>query len=121
MNAGMIAEMLKLPPEKAKALSKAWDFASAAAAGVNSREDAMRVLAEKNIGDEVLDKAVGYLNNPLASVAAQMTGINLAQLRQDLNSLRGAAGGSQSVDFSGASNNMDTQMEALRKGLQQLR
>ena len=46
MNAGTIAQFLKLSPEKTAALEKAWGVASVAAQGVSSREDAMRVLAE---------------------------------------------------------------------------
>lgn len=53
MNVGTIAKWLNLPPEKQTALEKAWEVASVAAQGVNSREDAMRVLAEKNIGTEL--------------------------------------------------------------------
>jgi hypothetical protein len=123
MNAGSIAKWLNLPPEKQTALEKAWEVATVAAQGVNSREDAMRVLAEKNIGADILDKAAGYLNNPIASVAAQAIGINLDKMRQDINSLRGVT----SVAFNAASqqqqqaSNLDAQIDALRKGLQQLK
>lgn len=123
MNAGTIAQFLKLSPEKTAALEKAWGVASAAAQGVSSKEDAMRVLAEQNVGADVLDKAAGYLNNPIASVAAQAMGINLDKMRQDINSLRGATG----VAFNAApqqqqqASSLDAQMDALRKGLQQLK
>ena len=123
MNAGTIAKWLNLPPEKQTALEKAWELATVAAQGVNSREDAMRVLAEKNIGADILDKAAGYLNNPIASVAAQAMGINLDKMRQDINSLRGVT----SVAFNAApqqqqqASNLDAQIDALRKGLQQLK
>ena len=116
MNVGTIAKWLNLPPEKQTALEKAWGVASAAAQGVNSREDAMRVLAEQNVGADILDKAAGYLNNPLAAIAAQAMGINLDKMRQDLNSLRGA--GQPPVQQMGG---VDAQMDALRKGLQQLK
>ena len=116
MNAGTIAQFLKLSPEKTAALEKAWGVASAAAQGVSSREDAMRVLAEQNVGADELDKAAGYLNNPLAAIAAQAMGINLDKMRQDLNSLRGA--GQPPVQQMGG---VDAQMDALRKGLQQLK
>lgn len=123
MNAGTIAQFLKLSPEKTAALEKAWGVASAAAQGVSSKEDAMRVLAEQNVGADVLDKAAGYLNNPIASIAAQAMGINLDKMRQDINSLRGATG----VVFNAApqqqqqASSLDAQMDALRKGLQQLK
>ena len=116
MNVGTIAKWLNLPPEKQTALEKAWEVASVAAQGVNSREDAMRVLAEKNIGADILNKAAGYLNNPIASVAAQTMGINLDKMRQDINSLRNASPQQQQQTSS-----LDAQMDALRKGLQQLK
>lgn len=124
MNAGTIAQFLKLSPEKTAALEKAWGVASAAAQGVNSREDAMRVLAEKNIGADILDKAAGYLNNPIASVAAQAMGINLDKMRQDINSLRGTTGAAFNASppqQQQQANSLDAQMDALRKGLQQLK
>ena len=97
MNAGTIAQFLKLSPEKTAALEKAWGVASAAAQGVSSREDAMRVLAEQNVGADVLDKAAGYLN-----------------------SLRGATNNQQTFTPP-QSGGVDAQMDALRKGLQQLK
>lgn len=115
MNAQTVAKMLNLSPEKAAALEKAWSVASAAAAGVNSREDAMRVLAEKNIGNDILDKANSYLNNPLAGIAAQAAGINLDKIRNDINSLRNTGTPSQPVQ------QVDAQMDILKRGLQQLR
>lgn len=119
MNAGTIAQFLKLSPEKTAALEKAWGVASAAAQGVSSKEDAMRVLAEQNVGADVLDKAAGYLNNPIASIAAQAVGINLDKMKADLNSLRGAS--NQQMLTPSQSGGTDAQMEALRKGLQQLK
>lgn len=124
MNVGTIAKWLNLPPEKQIALEKAWEVASVAAQGVSSREDAMRVLAEKNIGADILDKAAGYLNNPIASVAAQTMGINLDKMRQDINSLRGATGAAFNASppqQQQQASSLDAQMDALRKGLQQLK
>lgn len=124
MNVGTIAKWLNLPPEKQIALEKAWEVASVAAQGVSSREDAMRVLAEKNIGANILDKAAGYLNNPIASVAAQAMGINLDKMRQDINSLRGATGAAFNAlppQQQQQASSLDAQMDALRKGLQQLK
>lgn len=124
MNAGTIAQFLKLSPEKTAALEKAWGVASAAAQGVSSKEDAMRVLAEQNVGADVLDKAAGYLNNPIASVAAQAMGINLDKMRQDINSLRGATGAAFNAlppQQQQQASSLDAQMDALRKGLQQLK
>ena len=123
MNAGTIAQFLKLSPEKTAALEKAWGVASAAAQGVSSREDAMRVLAEQNIGADMLDKAAGYLNNPIASIAAQAMGINLDKMRQDINSLRGTTGATfnASPQQQQQTSSLDAQMDALRKGLQQLK
>lgn len=123
MNVGTIAKWLNLPPEKQTALEKAWEVASVAAQGVSSREDAMRVLAEKNIGADILDKAANYLNNPIASVAAQTMGINLNKMRQDINSLRSATGTTfnASPQQQQQTNSLDAQMDALRKGLQQLK
>lgn len=117
MNAATVAKWLNLSPERATALEKAWDVASTAAAGVKSKEDAMRVLAEKNIGGDVLDKAAGYLNNPIANVAAKAVGINLEQMRNDINSLRGA----QPTMSVPPAQQQDTQMDILRRGLQQLK
>lgn len=119
MNAGTIAQFLKLSPEKTAALEKAWGVASAAAQGVNSKEDAMRVLVEQNVGADVLDKAAGYLNNPIASIAAQAMGINLDKMKADLNSLRGAS--NQQMFTPSQSGGTDAQVDALRKGLQQLK
>lgn len=123
MNAGTIAQFLKLSPEKTAALEKAWGVASAAAQGVSSKEDAMRVLAEQNVGADVLDKAAGYLNNPIASIAAQAMGINLDKMRQDINSLRSATGTTfnASPQQQQQTSSLDAQMDALRKGLQQLK
>ncbi|WP_418309477.1 hypothetical protein [Phascolarctobacterium succinatutens] len=124
MNAGTIAQFLKLSPEKTAALEKAWGVASAAAQGVSSKEDAMRVLAEQNVGADVLDKAAGYLNNPIASVAAQAMGINLDKMRQDINSLRGATSAAFNASLpqqQQQASSLDAQMDALRKGLQQLK
>ena len=120
MNAGTIAQFLKLSPEKTAALEKARGVASAAAQGVSSREDAMRVLAEQNIGADMLDKAAGYLNNPIASIAAQAMGINLNKMKEDLNSLRGATNNQQTFTPP-QSGGVDAQMDAFRKGLQQLK
>lgn len=120
MNAGTIAQFLKLSPEKTAALEKAWGVASAAAQGVSSREDAMRVLAEQNVGADMLDKAAGYLNNPIASIAAQAMGINLNKMKEDLNSLRGATNNQQTFTPP-QSGGVDAQMDALLKGLQQLK
>lgn len=119
MNVGTIAKWLNLPPEKQTALEKAWEVASVAAQGVNSREDAMRVLAEKNIGADILNKAAGYLNNPIASVAAQTMGINLDKMRQDINSLRSATG--TTFNASPQQQQQTSSLDALRKGLQQLK
>lgn len=120
MNAQTVAKFLNLSPEKTTALEKAWSVASTAAAGVNSREDAMKVLAEKNIGDDVLEKAVGYLNSPVASIASKMTGIDIDRIRSDINSLRSNTSASQS--FTGMqSKDIDTQMDILKRGLQQLK
>jgi hypothetical protein len=84
----------------------------------------MRVLTEKNIGADILDKAAGYLNNPIASVAAQAMGINLDKMRQDINSLRGATGAAFNAlppQQQQQASSLDAQMDALRKGLQQLK
>lgn len=114
MNAKTVAKMLNLSQEKTTALEKAWNIASTVAAGVNSREDAVRVLAEKNIGDDILDKANSYLDNPLAGIAAQMTGINLDKIRSDINSLRNTDTSLQPVQQE------DAQIDILKRGLQQL-
>lgn len=117
MNAATVAKWLNLSPERATALEKAWNVASTVAAGVHSKEDAMRVLAERNIGGEVLEKAAGYLDNPIADVAAKAAGINLDQMKNDINSLRGA----QHTMSVPPAQQQDTQMDILRRGLQQLK
>lgn len=70
------------------------------------------------------NKAAGYLNNPIASVAAQAMGINLDKMRQDINSLRGATGAAFNAlppQQQQQASSLDAQMDALRKGLQQLK
>ncbi len=118
MNAATVAKWLNLSPERATALEKAWNVASTVAAGVHSKEDAIKVLAERNIGGDVLEKAAGYLDNPVADLAAKAAGINLAQMKNDINSLRGAQSNMMSAP---PPQQQDTQMDILRRGLQQLK
>lgn len=88
MDVTQILKQFNIDPDKAQ---QAWAVAKQMGAGVHTKEQALKVLAEKGIDSNALNKIGGYLNSPMAGIVASMTGVNLEKVRADFNSLIGSA------------------------------
>ena len=106
MDFQQILKQLNINPQQAM---QAWQTAQKMGAGVKTKEQAMKVLAEKGIDNNALQKIGTYINSPIADMVGSMMGVNVAKVRKDFNSLLG--------ENSSTSNNS---LEKYRKGLKQL-
>jgi len=82
-----ITQMMKqfnINPQQAK---QAWAAAQQMGAGVKTKEQAMKLLAEKGIDQCTLQKIGGYINSPMADMLGGMMGVNVEKVRKDFNSL----------------------------------
>lgn len=82
-----IAQMMKqfnINPQQAK---QAWAAAQQMGAGVKTKEQAMKLLAEKGIDQGTLQKIGSYINSPMADMLGGMMGVNVEKVRKDFNSL----------------------------------
>lgn len=84
MDVMQIMKQLNINPQQAK---QAWQMAQQMGAGVKTKEQAMKVLAEKGIDNNALNKISGYINSPMADMVGSIMGINVAKVRKDFNSL----------------------------------
>ena len=84
MDVMQILKQLNINPQQAQ---KAWAMAQQMGAGVKTKEQAMKVLAEKGIDKAQLQKMSAYINSPMADMIGNMAGVNVAKIRQDFNSL----------------------------------
>ena len=120
LNPQVIAQMMKLNPQQASKLQQAWGPASNMAKNVNTQQDAMNILQQAGINSTALAKVKGALNNPMATVLANMAGINLNDIRIKIDAL---AGGNTSGNTTQANNNPVTTngLDKFRRGLSQLK
>jgi hypothetical protein len=102
--------MLRLSANDANRFSKAWQTAQQLSAGINSRQDAMSVLNNNNIGSDILSKVSAYANNPIAGMIAKAAGVDIAGVRHLLNDLQGMPEQQQCTS---------SMADKLRNGLQQ--
>jgi hypothetical protein len=84
MDVQQILKQLNINPQQAM---KAWSMAQQMGAGVKTKEQAMRVLAEKGIDKAKLQQIGTYINSPMADMIGSMAGVNVTKIRQDFNSL----------------------------------
>ena len=84
MDVMQIMKQLNINPQQAK---QAWQMAQQMGAGVKTKEQAMKVLAEKGIDNNALNKIGGYINSPMADMVGSIMGVNVAKVRKDFNSL----------------------------------
>lgn len=113
MDAGSIARLMNLSPEKTEKLTQAWRTAELAAQGINTKQDALNALSANGIDNNFLARVSGYLNHPLAGVVANATGINLQKVRSDLSTLQQTTPIVQQA--------VADPLDKLRQGLQQLK
>lgn len=104
MDITTIAKMMNLNPQQ---VLQAWSAAQKMGAGVKTREQALNLLAKNGIDIQVFEQ---YINHPMASMVASMTGVNLEQIKKDYYSLKG--GNSPKVT--------NTSIEKYRQGFKQL-
>jgi ABC-type oligopeptide transport system substrate-binding subunit len=110
-----IAQMMKqfnINPQQAK---QVWAAAQQMGAGVKTKEQAMKLLAEKGIDQGTLQKIGGYINSPMADMLGGMMGVNVEKVRKDFNSLLNDKS-SNVPTISGSSDILSK----YRKGLKQL-
>lgn len=67
--------------------TQAWGIAKQMGAGIKTKEQAMRMLAEKGIDQNALAQIGSYINSPMADVLGGAMGVNITKVRQDFNSL----------------------------------
>jgi ABC-type oligopeptide transport system substrate-binding subunit len=79
-----LMKQLNINPAQAK---QAWQMAQQMGAGVKTKEQAMKLLAEKGIDNNALNKIGTYINSPMADMVGGMMGVNVAKVRKDFNSL----------------------------------
>lgn len=89
---------------------QAWSAAKQMASGVQTKEQAIKLLNQKGIDRAALEKIGGYINSPIADIVAKATNVNIDKVRRDFNSF---VGGQNST----TSNNS---LDKYRKGLKQL-
>jgi len=109
MDVTQILKQFNIDPVKAQ---QAWATAKEMGAGVQTKEQAMKLLADKGIDNQALQKIGTYINSPMANIVASMAGVNIDKVRTDFNALLG-----------GSSQNKTTPVDRLSKyknGLRQL-
>lgn len=112
----VLAQVMKqfnIDPSKAQ---EAWKIAKEMGAGVQTKQQAMKLLAEKGIDRNALVKIGGYLDHPAAAGLAKFTGVNLPAIKRDFNSLLGDTAPT-SVSQTGKA---DDALVKYRKGYKQL-
>lgn len=113
----VLAQVMKqfnINPEKAQ---EAWKIAKEMGAGVQTKQQAMKLLAEKGIDRQTLVKIGGYLDHPAAAGLAKFTGVNLPAIKRDFNSLLSDTAPTNTTT---TTNNGDDPLAKYRKGFKQL-
>lgn len=87
MDVQKIMQALNVNPQMRDKAMQAWQTANEMGQGVHTKQEALKLLAEKGIDRNALQKVGSYINHPLAGVAAKMAGVNLERIREDFNSL----------------------------------
>lgn len=77
--------------------------------GVHTKEQALSLLQQKGIDRQTLEKIGGYINSPMADMAAGVMNVNIQKVRQDFNSL-----------LNGKSTNNTDVLSKYRNGYKQL-
>lgn len=54
---------------------------------MQTKEQAMRILTEKGIDQNALNKISNYINSPMADMLGSVMGVDVNKVRQDFNSL----------------------------------
>lgn len=125
LNPQVIAQMMKLNPQQASKLQQAWGPASNMAKNVNTQQDAINLLQQAGINSTTLAKVKGALNNPMATVLANMAGINLNDIRMKIDALAGGNTGGNTIQVNrqaGNNNPVTTNgLDKFRRGLSQLK
>ena len=103
-----ILKQLNINPQQAM---KAWSMAQQMGAGVKTKEQAMKLLAEKGIDKNQLQKIGSYINSPMADMVGNMAGVNITKIRQDFNSL---------LEDKPTTTITPVSLDKYKKGLQQL-
>lgn len=95
------------------------------AKNVNTQQDAINLLQQAGINSTTLAKVKGALNNPMATVLANMAGINLNDIRMKIDALAGGNTGGNTIQVNRqAGNNNPVTINGLdkfRRGLSQLK
>lgn len=86
MDVTKILKQFNIDPDKAQ---QAWATAKEMGAGVHTKEQALKVLADKGIDNQALQKIGTYINSPAATMVASMAGVNIEKVRADFNALTG--------------------------------
>lgn len=105
-------------------MQQAWGPASNMAKNVNTQQDAMNILQQAGINSTALAKVKGALNNPMATVLANMAGINLNDIRIKIDALAGGntSGNTTQVNKQANNNPVTTNgLDKFRRGLSQLK
>ena len=84
MDVMQLMKQLNINPAQAK---QAWQMAQQMGAGVKTKEQAMKLLAEKGIDNNALNKIGTYINSPMADMVGGIMGVNVEKVRKDFNSL----------------------------------
>ena len=111
---GQIMKQFNIDPAKAQ---EAWAIAKEMGAGVKTKQQAMKLLAEKGIDRNALVRIGEYLDHPAAAGLAKFTGVNLPAIKRDFNSLLGETSSGASIT---PVNNGSDPLAKYRKGYKQL-
>ena len=112
MDVTQILKQFNVDPDKAQ---QAWAVAKQMGAGVHTKEQALKVLADKGIDKNALNKISGYLKSPMAGVVASMAGGTLEKIRADFNSLIGSAPTTKTTSVDTSSDKLAKYKNALRQ------
>lgn len=94
MDMAQILKQFNIDPMQAQ---QAWKAAQQMGAGVQTKEQALKLLASKGIDYNALKKMSAYINHPLAGMAAQMAGVNIEKVRKDFDNLINTGAGTNKI------------------------
>lgn len=118
MDIKKVLQTLNLNSETANRVMEAWKQAEQMGSGVNTKQEALNLLASKGIDAQKLEAVGKYLNHPMANIVAGVAGVNLDRVRKDFSSLTNAT--HTTVTKVNNQNNPIGVMDKYRKGLNQL-